>query len=86
MTFQNLCAPVAPSCLRHRITHIPEVLVADAIRLTDVAVEMLFPEMSEQIVIVEVSLITELAQRMTFVRAVIFISMTTMMTKLSSTV
>ena len=68
------------------IHQIPEILVAGATRLTDVTVEMLFSEVSQQVIIVKVTLVTELAQRMTFVRAVVFVTKTLMMAKLCPTV
>jgi len=44
-------------------------------------VEMLFPEVTQKIIVVKVALVTKLAERMTFVRPIIIISKASMMTK-----
>jgi len=64
----------------------PEIFVGDAVRLAEVTVEVLFSEVTQQIVVVEVTLVAELAQRMSFVRAVVLVADAPVMTKLGAIV
>jgi len=48
--------------------------------------EVLFPEVPKKVVVIKVALVTELAQRMTFVRAIIPVTFATMMAKLRPSV
>ena len=61
------CQNHSIKCLNYLRRSLPEILVGDAIRLTEVTVEVLLSQMAQKVVVVEEAIITELAQRMTFV-------------------
>ena len=68
------------------ILMLPEIFTSNSISLTKMAEKMLFTEMPQQFVIVEVALITKFAQRMTSVWTVIFIALSTMFSQVIATV
>jgi len=61
---------------------IPEVFIGDTVRLTEVTVEMLFPQMTQKVIVVKEVLVTELTQRMSLVRPVVCITHTPVTAKL----